>query len=134
MIMQTYHITLMIGLDLLKFCILLLHQTCIHMIMNVIKKYSNDVTFFKNLQTFSQQLQQQSQSKGSKEIQRVKSRFDGLPDGLLCQIASYLPAKNIFSKWNRVNRKFIQIGLKPIPDVNDRIIYYAFKSKRIQSH
>ena len=66
----------------------------------------NDDMFFADLLVLSQDLKKS-------EIQSHESRIEQLADTLLCHIASYLPAKNVFSKWNLVNRKFIQIGLKP---------------------
>ena len=39
--------------------------------------------------------------------------INDLPEVLLTHIASYLEAKEIFCKWNHVNRKFLQIGYKP---------------------
>ena len=36
-----------------------------------------------------------------------------IPDNLLSEIVTHLPAKEILLNWNHVNRKFIQIGYKP---------------------
>ena len=51
------------------------------------------------------------------------NQFDKLPDSLFSNIASYLPSKDIFSKWNNVNHRFIQIGLKP-----ESIMHFEFKN------
>ena len=88
---------------------------------------SNDYLFFADLLTFSQGLQQ-LESNFTHEKECVGSKFEKLPETLLCQIASYLPAKNIFSKWNRVNRKFVQIGLKP-----ESVKYLQFYSGALTS-
>ena len=79
---------------------------------------SNDDMFFADLLVFSQNLQLKSQAaKVSNNIhdddKSSKNKLEQLSDGLLCEIASYLPSKNIFCKWNLVNRKFVQIGLNP---------------------
>ena len=68
---------------------------------------SNDDMFLADLLVVSEGLQQSNPPPSN------ESEFEMLPEGLICNIASYLPAKNIFSKWNHVNRKFVQIGLKP---------------------
>lgn len=65
-----------------------------------------------HLQMLSQAIQK-SQSQCTNDKQSHESKFETLPESLLCHIASHLPAKDIFSKWNVVNRKFIRIGLKP---------------------
>ena len=45
--------------------------------------------------------------------QILTNHFSNLPDSLFCNIACYLDPNDILCKWNHVNRKFIQIGLKP---------------------
>ena len=72
---------------------------------------TNDDLFYVHLLTLSQNSMKQKHSKS--ESKSIENKFDQLADGLLSHIASYLPAKNVFSKWNHVNRKFLQIGLKP---------------------
>ena len=52
-------------------------------------------------------------SKIQTKQQESRNHFESLPDGLLCNIASYLPGKDVFCKLNHVNHRFIQIGLKP---------------------
>ena len=42
-----------------------------------------------------------------------KNDFEQLPVSLMCEIGSYLPTKNIFSQWNRVCQKFLEIGYQP---------------------
>ena len=75
---------------------------------------SNDDIFFADLLVFSQNLQIQSQLNVNNINNKPnKNKFSQLSDGLLCDIASYLPSKDVFCKWNLVNRKFVQIGLNP---------------------
>ena len=54
------------------------------------------------------------------------NHFESLADSLLCKIASYLPTKDVFSKWNRVNHKFIQIGLKP-ESITSIVVLFRWK-------
>ena len=61
----------------------------------------------------------------SKQSGNSKSNiFDQLPDSLMCHIATYLQTREIFTKWNCINHRFIQIGLKPgslhVWDMRDR--------------
>ena len=77
---------------------------------------SNDDVFFSDLLAFSLKLQQsepKSKSKTNIEHQSSQSQFSKLPDGVLCNIATYLPARIVLTKWNLINRKFVQIGLNP---------------------
>ena len=78
---------------------------------------SNDDLFFAHLLEVSQNAQKlHSQSRKANDDSRLnigKNKFLQLPDGLLCHIATYLPARCIFTKWNHVNRKFLQIGSQP---------------------
>ena len=77
---------------------------------------SNDDMFFAHLLTSSYNAlsQQQAQSTNVKNSrQSNQDKFEQLADGILCNIASYLSCKNVFTKWTHVNRKFLQIGLKP---------------------
>lgn len=39
--------------------------------------------------------------------------FEWLPRSLMCEIGSYLSTKDILTKWNLVDRKFMQIGYQP---------------------
>ena len=39
--------------------------------------------------------------------------FNHLPNTLMCEIGSYLTSKEILTKWNIVNRKFLEIAYKP---------------------
>ena len=74
---------------------------------------SNDYFFYAHLLTLSKdELKLQSQSTSMTSTQN-ENQFEQLPDGLLCHIATYIEAKNVFTKWNHVNRKFFQIGLNP---------------------
>ena len=76
----------------------------------------NDDLFFVDLLVLSQQLMK-SQLDDSKypndEETPIESKLEQLPDNILSYIASHLNSKNIFTTWNQVNRKFLQIGLKP---------------------
>ena len=77
----------------------------------------NDDLFFTDLLVLSQELMK-SQSKDSKspndeETSVVESKLEQLPDNVLSYIASYLNSTNLFTQWNHVNRKLLQIGLKP---------------------
>ena len=75
---------------------------------------SNDDLFFAHLLSVSQNKQELQSKPAMNEMKlNENDKFEKLPDGLLCNIASYFPAKDIFSRWNHVNRKFLQIGLKP---------------------
>ena len=73
---------------------------------------SNDYFFYEHLLTLSKD-ELQSQSQSSITCKQNENKFEQLPDGLLCHIATYIDAKNVFCKWNHVNRKFLQIGLNP---------------------
>ena len=44
---------------------------------------------------------------------KKQNDFERLPLSLMCEIGSYLPTTDIFSKWNRVCQKFLEIGYKP---------------------
>ena len=62
---------------------------------------SNDHLFYAHLLTLSKDAlksRSQSQSIASKKIE---NKFEQLPDGLLCHIATFIPAKNVFTKWLR---------------------------------
>ena len=72
---------------------------------------TNDDMFYADLLVFSRELEANGSTIKKKLAE--ENHFERLPDSLLCNIASYLSTRDIFSKWNHVNRKFIQIGLKP---------------------
>lgn len=58
-------------------------------------------------------------TKGKANIKNnSNNEIDNMPDSLLSKIGSYLPSKNIFSKWTRVNRKFVKTAYKPETIVN----------------
>ena len=74
---------------------------------------SNDYFFYAHVLTLSKdELKSQSHST-SISCKQNENQFEQLSDGLLSHIATYLCAKNIFTKWNHVNRKFFKIGLNP---------------------
>ena len=74
---------------------------------------TNDYSFFADLLVLSHELKQSQSESQSKDLKRNESKLEQLPDGVISHIASYLPARNVFTTWNHVNRKFVQIGLKP---------------------
>lgn len=41
------------------------------------------------------------------------STFEQMPDSIMCHIATHLETREIFTIWNNINHKFIEIGLKP---------------------
>ena len=56
-----------------------------------------------------------SKDNTEKKIKKIgiNCAFDQLPDSLMCHVGSFLTTREIFSKWDLVNRRFLQMGLKP---------------------
>ena len=75
---------------------------------------NNSDEFLNDLLQHCKTITKNDKNKNKKtEKKRFNGTFDVLPDSLLCHIGSYLTTSEIFSEWDLVNRKFLQMGLKP---------------------
>ena len=76
---------------------------------------SNQIQFLQSLLSQSKQFIQSQSSTNDTSINAITNdnHFKRLPDSLMCEIGSYLSSKEILTKWNIVNRKFLEIGYKP---------------------
>ena len=73
---------------------------------------NNSDEFLNDLLKYCTQITQNDKNH-NKEKFKNNGTFDVLPDSLLCHIGSYLTSREIFGKWDLINRKFLETGLKP---------------------
>ena len=76
---------------------------------------SNSIQFLQSLLSHSKKLVQSQSACNQAPTNSItnKDYFKRLPDSLISEIGSYLSSKEILTKWNIVNRKFLEIAYKP---------------------
>ena len=78
---------------------------------------SNSIEFYNELFYFCNNIDVASDNE-SKEIEArmnkpICGQFSEIYDSLMCQIGSYLETGEIFRTFQRINRRFFQMGMKP---------------------
>ena len=70
---------------------------------------NNTSEFLNDLLNYSKQI---TRTHTDTQKDKVNGTFDLLPDSLLCHIGSFLTTRGILCKWDLINRRFLQMGLK----------------------
>ena len=80
---------------------------------NSMEFYSKLLNWCTNTHVDVDETKQNSKENKNNTIDPICGEFDSVPDSILCQMGSYLEASEIFNTFQRLNRRFFQMGNRP---------------------